>query len=316
LSRRKKLCFAAVVLGIVLVSGELGIRLFAYLTHRERLYQLDPVAGYTCKPNLAHKLKRLGEYEFCYTTDSRGFRVTAPNGTIRRGEPVILVGDSFVFGYCVNDEDSLGYILSSETGRPVVSVGAPGYSPDIYLPLLRELIVTTAAKSQVILLICDNDFQDVTYRFRKHRPKPYFERRDSAYVEHTPEIGWLDRIMDSSELAYLVLSNVLTRDRSTNISLEESPRLLAHIMSEIQAVCDSHGLRLTTLLFERHHPEISPEMRDEFISRCKTHGVNVEAITTELRAGVDYRSLLTVDDEHWNRQGSEKVAQIIGRRLR
>src|SRR5262249_33057540 len=89
LSWRKQLCFTLILLGILLVAAETGVRLFARLTNRQRLYQLDAVAGYTCKPSLVGMTKRYGSHEFHYSTDERGFRITKPAGAQRTGTPIV-----------------------------------------------------------------------------------------------------------------------------------------------------------------------------------------------------------------------------------
>jgi hypothetical protein len=312
--------FALGVFAVCLAAGEVGVRVFGRLAHRERLYQLDPVAGYTCKPSLDHKVKQYGEHAFAYSTNARGFRVTAPPGAVREGKPIILLGDSFAFGYCVNDEDSLGFLLSEQTGRPVANLSAAGYSPDIYLPLLREHLqgsVPAEAGGHVVVLICDNDFTDLTQRYKDHRPKPYFERDGAGYRERPPQPGWLDHLMDSSDLAYLVLSHVLPATRPTGVPYEETPRLLCHILTQIQVVCAARDLPFTALFFEHlDKPQVSEGMREEFIALCREQGLNVPVITPEIRAeSKDVGSLLAADRWHWSRRGNERVSQIIQRYL-
>jgi hypothetical protein len=321
LSWRKKLCFTLLVLAVLFLLGEAGIRIFERLTNRERLYQLDSVAGYTCKPSLVRTTKRYGPHEFHYSTDSRGFRITAPADAQRTGKSVVLLGDSFTFGFCVNDEDSLGFILSEQTGRPVASLSAAGYSPDIYLPLLREHLVHAASAEgigQVVLLICDNDFTDLTNKYKNHRPKAYFERVGEGYVERAPQIGWLDRFMDYSDLGFKIYELVFPASKPTNVPYEETPRLMCQIIKQIQELCESHQLHFVPVLFEHlDKPQVTEDMKNEFVKRCKAEGIQVDVITQELMAGVeDFHTLLAVDNWHWSRQGNEKVSHIIQRRFK
>jgi hypothetical protein len=316
LSWRKKLCFTLVFFSSLFLFGEMAVRIFTRLTNRQRLYQLDAVAGYTCKPSLDRMPKRYDQHVFYYSTDSRGFRITAPPGAGRQGKTIVLLGDSFAFGFCVNDEDSLGYILSEESGRPVASLSAAGYSPDIYLPLLREYlrgIDSAASAGDVVLLICDNDFTDLIHRFKNHRPKAYFEKAESGYVEKPPQIGWLDRLMDNSDLAFTILTHILPAAKTTNTPYEQTPRLMCQITKQIHALCQKSKLPLTILLFEQlDKPQVTPELRDEFVRLCQDEGIKIEVITHQLRAGVeDFHTLLAVDNWHWSRAGNQKVSQII-----
>jgi len=320
LSWRKKLCFALIVFITFLLLAELALRVFAVLSNRPRLYRLDPVAGYTCKPSLNHMLKRYGDQAYYYSTDAHGFRLTAPKDATRAGASIVILGDSFTFGYCVNDEDSVGYLLSENTGRPVVSLSAAGYSPDIELALLRTYLQDADRKTSVghiVVLICDNDFKGVTYRYYFHRPKAHFEATGATYRERPPYLGYLDHLMDWSYLAYTILTRIGPGRQTTNVPYEESPRLLAHVIHEIHTLCQSHGLPATFLFVEHlDKPQVSKNMRDEFVDTCKQQGIEVRVITQDILANVeDYRTLLTTDDWHWNRQGAEKVSAIIQRSL-
>jgi hypothetical protein len=321
LSWRKKLLFSAVLLAAFLVAAEGAVRIFTRLTDRERLYRLDPVAGYTCKASLVHKPKRYGDHSFYYSTNERGFRVTAPADAVRTGRPIVLLGDSFTFGYCVNDEDSLGYILSAETGAPVASLSAAGYSPDIYLPLLREYLQArdnSEKDTRVVVLICDNDFTDLTQRYKNHRPKAYFERAADGYRECRPRVGWLDRLADASDLVYLLVTTLTPATRPTNVPYEETPRLMAHVVKQMQTLCAERGVEFKALLFEHlDKPQVTPAMRDEFVARCRQQGLEVPVITQQIKAGNDdVNVLLAADHWHWSRLGNERVAAIIRQYLR
>jgi hypothetical protein len=165
----------------------------------------------------------------------------------------------------------------------------------------------------VVVLICDNDFTDLTQRYKDHRPKAYFERDGAVYRERRPQAGWLDHLLDTSDLAFLALSRVLPEVRPTGVPYAETPRLMCHILKQMQSLCAGRDLPFTALLFEHlEKPQVSAGMKEEFVALCRDRGLDVPVITQEILAGAeDAASLLAADRWHWSRRGNERVSRII-----
>jgi hypothetical protein len=315
------LAFATLITALSLLLAEAGVRIYVHVTSRENLFTLDNVRGYRCSADLSHKARRYGNQVFTYSTDSQGFRITARAGSVRSGDPILLLGDSFAFGWCVNDEDSLGFLLAEATGRPVVNVSCPGYSPDTYLAWLQSDLASGAPKrpgTDAVVLICDNDFSDICLRRTRHRPKPYFERQGSEFVLRQPNIRLRDYLMDHSCLAHLSIDRLLPGDEGTNISLAEAPSLMCHILSGIEQLCRAQSMEVRFLAFRGLKvPQASEETLRSFFDLALQRGIKVEEITQEILEGAPSADqLLTVDGGHWNRRGNERVAQIIQQYLR
>jgi lysophospholipase L1-like esterase len=96
-------------------------------------------------------------FHIAYTTDAEGRRQTTPPTTAR--DKVLLVGDSVVFGYGVNDEVTAASQLQGLLGpaTQVVNAGVAGYDGDQVVRVADRL---SAARdySTLVYVACQNDF--------------------------------------------------------------------------------------------------------------------------------------------------------------
>ena len=69
-----------------------------------------------------------------FSTDARGFR----NGRERDRADVILLGDSYVEGWYVSDDETAAAVLDSRLGRPVSNLGVSGFGTLQELEVLRH----------------------------------------------------------------------------------------------------------------------------------------------------------------------------------
>ena len=72
--------------------------------------------------------------EISFTTDARGFR----NRTTRDEVDVALLGDSYVEGWYVSDDDTAAAVLEKRLERPVANLGVSGYGTLQQLTVLRR----------------------------------------------------------------------------------------------------------------------------------------------------------------------------------
>jgi lysophospholipase L1-like esterase len=135
------LLFGSVALGVGL--AELGLRLAHYgeanQTH-VKFTEYDPLLGWRHTPNSSGELSN-DEYHTTVKYNSTGLRgldrpYTKPQNVFR----IVVLGDSFVDGYTVQEQDRLTEALESSLGPTfeVINLGVPGYSTDQELLLLEQ----------------------------------------------------------------------------------------------------------------------------------------------------------------------------------
>ena len=119
------------------------------------LYTADAEAGYRTAPNLDVQLDGHREFSFHVRTDARGRRgpfVTAP-------VDVAALGDSFTFGYGVDEAAAWPVRLAGLTGLHVANLGVNGYGPQSELALLHAEALPLRPR-RILWQFFTNDFDD------------------------------------------------------------------------------------------------------------------------------------------------------------
>jgi hypothetical protein len=128
---------------------------------RGSFHAYDPEAGWICRPGADTDYELPGSFRVRVRVNSRGLRdrehlLPKPAGTRR----VVCLGDSFMWGYGVEEEEMLSRALEREArGIETVNLGANGYST------VQELVrfETEGVRHDpdaVLLLVCWNDLED------------------------------------------------------------------------------------------------------------------------------------------------------------
>lgn len=115
------------------------------------------------------------------TTDDLGFR----NRHRRDAYDVVVIGDSFVEGALVDDEDAWPERLARRSGRSVYNLGMGGSWPAHYLVALAAVGVELDPETVVVMLYEGNDF------VRSDRPSP----GDEVEIEDAPIVQAVSRAL-------------------------------------------------------------------------------------------------------------------------
>lgn len=162
-------------LAVALAAGEAFVRALAarsetvlWSGERKRLfnpYRPDARLGWALRPAWTAR-DDAPDYDITVRTNALGLRgpeaaPAPPAGTAR----VLVVGDSFAFGYGVEDEESFPRRLEARwraEGRAVevLNAAVPGYSADHHLVYLRERGFALAP-ALLLVALCENDVEDL-----------------------------------------------------------------------------------------------------------------------------------------------------------
>jgi lysophospholipase L1-like esterase len=148
---------------VALAIGELLVRLFFPPVQElldERLaatgaYEAHPVLGWRPRPNITQNFRR---FDATFRTNSRGLRgrelqIEKPPG-LRR---IVVLGDSFAWGYGVNDAEVFPQVLESRLERTeVVNLGVTAFGLSQELDYFK-LEGMRYEPDIVILAFCQND---------------------------------------------------------------------------------------------------------------------------------------------------------------
>ena len=94
--------------------------------------------------------------QISFTTDSRGFR----NRQTREQADVVLIGDSYVEGWYVSDDETSAAVLEQRLGRPVSNLGVSGFGTLQQLVVLRRYALPQRPKLVVWFFFEGNDLYD------------------------------------------------------------------------------------------------------------------------------------------------------------
>ena len=309
----------AVVLGLLIL--ELAIVVACHLGDRRRIFAWHPVAGHAPLPDLDRRRRRCGDRVFHVSTGPDRFRVTGPRPVDPRAGHVLLLGDSFAFGWCVDDEESLGWILSDTLDRPVVNLSANAYGPDVSLALLRDHLGRAAPVEAVVVVLFENDPWDVTYRRSRGRARPHHEvdpgRTGRDRYRWVPaRRGWRDVLLDRSYVAALLARLVLPHGTPTAATGEDVVPLVTICLEEMAREAAGRGIPIAFFYADRlDGAPGAVEPRDRLLA---DRALGIEDLTPILRdARADVGTLLAPDG-HWNRDGARvaagRIREVLARR--
>ena len=135
------------------------------------LMEFEPVIGWKSKPNLNAYYMALGDDVCHIITDSEGW---VGQSSLSKSDIVVL-GDSFAFGYGVDSSDSY---LSLNPNLRIKAVASPGYDMVQELLLMRQVSSQLRDKLVVWFICLENDLYDnirPTSDFYHYR-KPFVRR--------------------------------------------------------------------------------------------------------------------------------------------
>jgi len=281
----------------------------------EELVEFEPEVGWKPRAGLDCHAEDLAGDPFHVVTDASGWRGT----TGLSDSDVVVFGDSFAFGYAMDDEDL--FIRHAGTAR-VTAMGAPGYSmvqPVLWMERLGDRL---ADKLVVWMVYLGNDLYDSlrpsTDGYRSPAVRLPLDGGDPVILtEHVRE-GKIDFPRDRGVEAYIEICSDGLLSRRVFAAAE-------YLIERGREACDAAGADLVVVSI----PELSAAPR-ELLARELARGDAAERFDEELpdrtlaaicqRGSVGFVPLaehmrpehyLDVD-WHWNRAGHRRVGRVIG----
>jgi hypothetical protein len=311
-----------IALGLPFWVAALGTRWIAGLLEPQiaswqSIVGYDPLLGWKPKPNI--DVHCCTEEVFHVTTGADGWR-----GDVSLAESsIVVLGDSFAFGYGVSDADMFAGLVPNARVKPI---GAPGYNLVQELLLLRQYSPELAGKLVVWFVFLGNDLGDNLY--------PYMQIYRTPFVRRVNNRG--DWQIETSHLSpktrpyrFGMWHEQITREMladlcsSTYLS-ERAYSACEFLIRKAQELCECQGALLCVLTVPdpaQLTPEgleslracssdpnsFDPALPDQRIFEiCSKLGVVFVAGQSHLQRD-DYRQM----DRHWTAKGHQRVAEIL-----
>lgn len=206
---RKTPIFAGVafllVVGTVLVLGELLVRFANPQPYMMPRYQYSPLYGHGLPPSTVMTAARPGEWEFRYTINEYGYRGPAiPISNSYDRTNVVVLGDSYSMGVGVDDDEVYSAVLSRELGDcfDVVNLGVGGYGLSHEIRRFYEFGVLYRPQVVVLQFFHNDPSDDLEDRITRVEDGRFRFRPTSHRV------GWLKQMLSDSVIQYSQVYNL------------------------------------------------------------------------------------------------------------
>jgi len=356
---RLRVAVAAGAVLLTLAAAEIAARVAAgprfaqgarQLRPQDALGRFDPDLGWALRPNVTTSLLADGT-SYRVSTNARGFRGAEIPEARTPGRPrIVVLGDSFAFGWGVNDGETFAERLAETAHVEIANLGVPGHSTDQALWLLDH--EAARLRPDVVLLqFCVNDFDGNETASAHPYAKPCWvrdpagawEERGRPVVMKAP-IGavpatWSETFAAHSALWSVVTGSVPIRatesvgdDTSAVRAAQESvahmgpDSVTAMLLARLKVRCDAIGARLA--VFDASTPGrldrppggadrsmlLSPVSR-RLAEIGRDAGFTVLSVDRALIDAADRGESVTIPDGHWNAAGHAVVAAALAEQL-
>lgn len=180
------------------------------------LVQYDPELGWALSPGWegAHSHH---DFQARYKVDFRGFRADSDWIIKPHSKRIAIFGDSFVFGFGVNDDQTFVHLLdkSAGSGRAFINCGVPGYSNDQEMLYMERVLPRLRPDVVILVVYLANDLFDnqLPYPLQVRGAKPYFTLENQTLILHNSPAP----TAQTSNQAQMTLSSMVFGERKNSL---------------------------------------------------------------------------------------------------
>jgi hypothetical protein len=272
----------------VLLALEFALRVFAPQLGAEIAYS-DSAGLRRLKP-LAKSVMSGAEFRVNLEIDAEGHRACPPP-RVDAGPSLLILGDSFAFGWGVEVEDGVACQLQTTLARPVINSAVPGDGPIEERLRLREALEVYRLAQVVVFAFGGNDLDDIdrsnsmlvewlesqkkTYRYRPPIPfKAIFSRHSHAYAFLSR--GWTLMLLQLGlRENRLLFSRAYLRPPDPEYSSRAA--ILRSLYYEMEQAASATGVRLL-VAYVPHALELDAALRERLL---ETHTLPSQKLDRE-----------------------------------
>ncbi len=276
--------------------------------------QFDENVGWTPRPSLDTHATDLNGDLFQIRTDSDGWR---GRRTLEEAD-VVVFGDSFAFGFAVDDDE---FFADIDPDFAVKAIGAPGYNMVQSLMWLRTMADRLKGKTVVWLIYGPNDFEDnIRPSMLEYRTPFVRETKEGQWELVTSHLSDKPWPFPSRKRHYENYAEICSDTDLTRRVFSASE----YILREARDLCESLSARLIITTVPELSPlalkqmkkaqagSLKPEALDpglpdrRLAAICKDLRLQFIPLETELSSAhyLDY-------DVHWNAAGHRKINRLL-----
>jgi len=297
------------------------------------LYVDDNDLGHKMRPNFSGRWKGVG-FDVTISTNEKGFR--SSEFSLRDENVIFMLGDSFVAGEGVEDDQTNSFFLQEIVGDQfqVYNLGVPGYAQRQHVVQLERMLSVYDPEIVVEHIYIGNDITDncgslnrLSTLSSKEKAKNFLKKSRAIFFLYKKSLA---RFRQPSYLTYLV--------EGENPGIEKCFSATQGYLEEIKDLTDQHDVELLVVFIgkqEQTDKEFMKEVidwydnfdiydessfninriNDRLVLMCEELQMNCLDFTQEFLDSGKGKSLY-VANGHWNKQGHEFAAEIIGNYLK
>ena len=320
-----------------LLLSEIALRLMGFdplyvSPERDRFWKYDSLLGWAHEPG-QEGIFETPQFRTVVRINENGLRdgqhsYERQNDT----ERVLVLGDSFAWGYGVEESERFSQLLEKSLDVEVINAGISGYSTDQELLWYR----TEGIKYEtdlVILVLSGNDVGDNDRELINtiyYKPKFVLEEGNLVPTGYpvpktSPQGRFIYSLSQRSALAYFLVqryfdllslygkikvnSNHVSSPVSGKNTEQEPFKLTVALINEIKDIAESRKAKFMIVTTDRWWNHPSEETYKDFVTILEDERFLV--LDIEAMPGFDPEVMLIPDDGHWNQSGHEFVAEQI-----
>lgn len=320
-----------------LFLSEIALRLLGYeplyvSPERDRFWKYDPLLGWAHEPG-QKGIFQTRQFRTAVQINEKGLR-DRPHSYERQNDigRVLVLGDSFAWGYGVEESERFSQRLEKSLGVEVINAGVSGYSTDQELLWYKNEGIKYET-DLVILVMAGNDVGDNERQLVNtiyYKPKFVIDNGQLVLTgSPVPKTGVQGRFIYSlsqrSALAYFLIQRYFdllsfysehkaSPDHAnvpvSRIQAKKKPfELTIALVNEIRNIAESRKSKFMIVTTDRWWNYPSEETYKDFVNLMQSEGFLV--LDVESMPGFDREQMLIPDDGHWNQAGHVFVAQQI-----
>lgn len=320
-----------------LLVSEVALRLLGYeplyvSPERDQFWKHDDLLGW------AHQPGQMGwfateQFQTKVRINENGLRDRSHSYERQDDTQRILVlGDSFAWGYGVEESERFSQLLEKDLGVEVINAGVSGYSTDQEL-LWYENEGVKYDTDLVLLIVTGNDIGDNNRQLVSNiYYKPKFVFKDGQLVssvypvpQTSPQGKFIYQVSQRSALAcfltlrYFDLQAMYSKaKRNSDQTSAPKPdqktetdpfKLTIALINEMKKIAESKDAKFMVVSNPRWWNAPSGATYEDFVAAMQSDGLLV--LDVESMPGFDADEMVIPEDGHWSQAGNKFAAEQI-----